>query len=409
MAALRSSPHSIIRHALVVSLGAAVAIGALAASATAQAPPPWKQGQPPEMATSPLAPVPQPPAPAAPDKIPVDKIKLPPGFRVELWASGMSNARAMTWGSKGTLFVSSRVVGNVYAVVDRGGKREVKTIAQKLDMPNGVAFRDGTLWIAAQNRILKLTGIEDKLDNPGEPEVVLDTLPKHGPHGWKYLAFGPDGKLYFNIGAPCNICVPPDTNANISRINPDGTGFEYVARGVRNSVGFDWHPVTKELYFTNHARDWLGEDVPNDTLHQVSSRNVPHFGYPFCHQGDILDPDFGRGRACSEFNNPLLKLGPHVAPNGIRFYTGAMFPPEYRNRAFIAQRGSWNRTQKSGYRVMTVTLAPGQPPKYELFAEGWVQGQQIWGRPNYIEWMPDGSMLLSDDYTGAIYRITYQR
>lgn len=393
----------------VVSLCAVLVLGALVASATAQAPPTWKQGQPPSMVTSPLAPVPQPPAPAAPDKIPVDKIKLPPGFKASLWASGMSNARAMTWGSKGTLFVSSRVVGNVYAVVERGGKREVKTVAKGLNMPNGVAFRDGTLYIAAQNRILKLEGIEDKLDNPGEPTVVLDTLPKHGPHGWKYLAFGPDGKLYFNIGAPCNICVPPDTNANISRINPDGTGFEYVARGVRNSVGFDWHPVTKELYFTNHGRDWLGEDVPNDTLHQVSSRNLPHFGYPFCHQGDILDPDFGRGRACSEFNNPLLKLGPHVAPNGIRFYTGAMFPPEYRNRAFIAQRGSWNRTQKNGYRVMTVTLAPGQPPKYELFAEGWVQGPQIWGRPNYIEWMPDGSMLLSDDYTGAIYRITYQR
>jgi glucose/arabinose dehydrogenase len=398
------------RTALVFVVALAVGIGLLIpAWAQQPAPPTWKQGQPSEMSSSTLSPVPQPPAPAPADKIPVGKIKVPPGFKVELWASGMSNARSMTLGSKGTLFVSSRVVGNVYAVVDRAGRREVKTIAKGLDMPNGVAFRDGTLYIAAQNRILKIEGIEDKLDRPGDPAVVLDTLPKHGPHGWKYLAFGPDGKLYFNIGAPCNICVPPDTNANISRINADGSGFEYVARGVRNSVGFDWHPVTKELYFTNHGRDWLGEDVPNDTLHHVSARNVPHFGYPFCHQGDILDPDFGRGRACSEFNNPLLKLGPHIAPNGVKFYTGDMFPAQYKNRMFIANRGSWNKTAKIGYSVTTVTLAMGRPPVAEVFAEGWLEGNQPWGRPAYVYEMPDGALLVSDDYAGAIFRISYSR
>jgi glucose/arabinose dehydrogenase len=386
--------------------------GAIDVAAQAPAPAPtWKQGQPETLKDSALAPVPQPPAPLAAEKIAVNKIKVPQGFKVELYASGMSNARAMARGSKGTLFVSSRVPGvdNVYAVVDKGGKREVKVIAKGLDMPNGVAFRDGALYVAAQNRILRYDGIEDKLDNPPAPVVVIDSLPKHGPHGWKYLAFGPDGKLYFNIGAPCNICLPPETNANISRINADGTGFEYVARGVRNSVGFDWHPVTKELYFTNHGRDWMGEDVPNDTLHQVSGRNVPHFGYPFCHQGDVLDPDFGKGRACSEFNNPLLKLGPHIAPIGTMFYTGSMFPAEYKNRLFIVQRGSWNRTEKLGYGITTVTLAMGQPPKQEGFASGWLENNQPWGRPAYLYQMPDGSLLVSDDFVGAIYRISYSR
>jgi glucose/arabinose dehydrogenase len=396
-----------------VFLGALVTLTFVAAGVTSlsaqQAPPPWKQGQPDSMKDSTLAPIFTPPAPMPAEKIPMGKIKVPPGFKVELWASGLHNARAMTLGSQGTLFVSSRLPGgSVYAVVDKAGKREVKVIAQKLDMPNGVAFRDGTLYVAAQNRIIKWEGIEAKLDNPGEPIVVIDTLPKHGTHGWKYLAFGPDGKLYFNIGAPCNICVPPDTNANISRINSDGTGFEYVAHGVRNSVGFDWHPVTKELYFTNHGRDWLGEDVPNDTLHQVGSRNVPNFGYPYCHQGDILDPDFGKGRACSEFNSPLLKLGPHIAPIGTMFYTGTMFPAQYKNRLFIVQRGSWNRTEKLGYGIVTVTLAMGQPPKMEGFASGWLENNQPWGRPAYLYQMPDGALLLSDDHVGAIYRISYK-
>jgi glucose/arabinose dehydrogenase len=373
-----------------------------------QAPPPWKQGQPPEMATSPLAPHAQPPTAKPAGEIPVDRVKLPAGFQASLWASGLPNARAMTWGDKGTLFVSSRVAGNVYAVVDKGGQREVKTIAKGLNLPNGVAFKNGTLYVAEVSRITKLEGIEDRLDSPPAAQVVIDTLPKDLPHGWKYLSFGPDGKLYFNIGAPCNICLPPETHAAIVRINPDGTGFEYVARGVRNSVGHDFHPVTRELYFTSHGRDWLGEDVPDDTLHHVVRPGV-HFGYPHCHQGDVLDPDFGVGRSCSEFASPLLKLGPHVAANGIHFYRGSMFPAEYKNRAFIAQRGSWNRTQKSGFRVMMVTLAAGRAPGYEVFAEGWLQGDQFWGRPVYVQEMRDGSLLISDDYAGAIYRVTYQR
>ena len=398
-----------MRRTTLASLLVFLAVGvALVALAGAQAPPTWKQGQPANLADSTLAPIPQPPAPKAPGEIPVDKIKLPPGFKATLWASGINNARVMTWGDKGTLFVSSRTAGNVYAIVDKGSSREVKTIAKGLNLPNGVAFRNGTLYVAEIHRITKMAGIEDKLDTPPAMEVVYETLPKDVPHGWKYLAFGPDGKLYFNIGAPCNICVPPDTHANIPRINPDGSGFEYYAHGVRNSVGFDWHPETKDLYFATHGRDWLGEDVPSDRFDHAPKKGM-HFGFPFCHQGDIPDPEFGKGRACGEFAAPLIKTGPHVAGNGVMFYTGSMFPAEYQNRVFLAQRGSWNRTQKLGFRVMMVTLRPNDVPKYEPFAEGWLQGQEIWGRPVYTSQMKDGSLLISDDYAGAIYRVSYQK
>ena len=400
----------IIPTLVVVAVALVLGFGPLVqAQQPAQAPPPWKQGQPSNMADSTLAPIAQPPAPTPPGEIPVDKIKVPAGFKVSLWAHSINNARMMTWGSKGTLFVSSRTAGNVYAVLDRGNTREVKVLAKGLNLPNGVAFRDGTLYIAEVSRITKMVGIEDKLDNPPAMEVVYDTLPKDLPHGWKYLAFGPDGKLYFNIGAPCNICMPPDTHANLSRVNADGTGFEYVAHGVRNSVGFDWHPVTKTLYFATHGRDWLGDDSPSDRFDMVSQKGQ-HFGFPFCHQGDILDPEFGKGKNCNDYVKPLLKTGLHVAGNGVMFYTGSMFPPEYHNRVFLAQRGSWNRTQKIGFRVMMVTLdAKGGVAKYEPFAEGWLQGDQIWGRPVYTQQMKDGSLLIADDYAGAIYRVAYQR
>jgi glucose/arabinose dehydrogenase len=398
--------HIVVLILTVLALGV-TALGLPLAQAQ-QPPPAWKQGQPADAASSPLSPHAQPPAPKAPGEIPVDKLKVPSGFKVSLWASGLPNARVMTWGDKGTLFVSSRVAGNVYAVLDKGGSREVKTIAKGLNLPNGIAFRNGTLYIAEIHRITKMDGIEDKLDAPPAMTPVYETLPKDAPHGWKYLAFGPDGKLYFNIGAPCNICIPPDTHANISRVNPDGTGFEYFALGVRNSVGFDWHPVTKELYFATHARDWLGEDMPSDRLDHAPKKGL-HFGFPYCHDGDVADPQFGKDRSCAEFPRPLVKTGPHVAGNGVQFYTGSMFPPEYQNRMFLAQRGSWNRTQKSGFKVMMVTLRPGDAPKYETFAEGWLDGDKFWGRPVYTQQMKDGSLLIADDYVGAIYRVTYQR
>jgi glucose/arabinose dehydrogenase len=391
MAQLVSKPR-ITRRVAASVIGTAFVLGLGAMSlllAQQPSPPPWTQGRPPEQASSPLAPHPQPPAPKSAKDIPIDKVKLPPGFRIEVWADMLPNARSMALGSKGTLFVGSRGAGNVYAVADKGGTREGKVIAKGLQQPNGMAFRDGTLYVAEISRITKYEGIEERLDNPPEPQVVYDVLPRDLPHGWKFLIFGPDGKLYFNIGAPCNICVPPDTHAVIARVNVDGRGFEYIARGVRNSVGADFH-------------------VPHDTLHHAPRPGF-HFGFPYCHQGDVLDPEFGRDRSCSEFAPPLLKLGPHVAAVGMRFYTGAMFPPEYQNRIIVALRGSWNRTQKSGFGLMQVDLRPGRPPKYEVFAEGWLQGDEFWGRPAYVHVMPDGALLVSDDYNGAIYRISYQR
>ncbi|HEY2993226.1 MAG TPA: PQQ-dependent sugar dehydrogenase [Methylomirabilota bacterium] len=400
----------IIVAVVAVALLAALTPWLIPAQAQQPAPPPtWKQGQPSNLADSTLAPIPQPPAPMKANDIPVDKLKAPPGFKVELWAAELANARAMTWGDKGTLFVSSRVAGNVYAVVDKGGTRETKVIAKGLNLPNGVAFKDGTLYIAEISRISKMEGIEDKLDSPPQMVTVYDTLPKDVPHGWKYLAFGPDGKLYFNIGAPCNICMPPDTHANISRVNADGTGFEYFVHGVRNSVGFDWHPVSKELYFSTHGRDWLGDNSPSDKLDWAPKKGM-HFGYPFCHGGDTLDPELGKGKSCKDYVAPILKTGPHVAGNGVMFYTGSMFPPEYKNRILLAQRGSWNRGEKVGYRVMMVTLSGnGKVAKYEPFVQGWLQGQEIWGRPVYTTHMKDGSVLISDDYVGAIYRVSYSK
>lgn len=384
----------------------AAAVVAWSAPALAQ-PPAWKQGQPPELSNSPLAPIPLAPTPTAAAQIPVSRVKLPPGFTISVWADGLHNARQMAWGSKGTLFVGSRVAGTVYAVVDRGGRRQVKVVAKGLQQPNGVAFRDGALYVATIPRLIRFDNIEASLDNPPAPKTVYE-FPSDAHHNWRFLIFGPDGRLYFNMGAPCNICMPPETHANISSINPDGTGFQYYARGVRNSVGADFHPITRELYFTNHGRDWAGDDIPNDTLHHAPRPGL-HFGYPYCHQGDIVDPDFGGSRSCSEFAPPLLKLGPHVAPVGIRFYSGNMFPPQYRHLAFIALKGSWNRTEKSGYKVMTVDIRPGAPPRYEVFADGCSEGSAVLCRPTYIEWMPDGSMLLSDDFHGAIYRIAYQQ
>jgi glucose/arabinose dehydrogenase len=403
--------HRFVRYGTALAIGVVLALSPspiIAQQQAQEAPPPWTQGRPPELATSPLRPHPQPPVAKPAKDIPIDKIKLPPGFHISVWAEGMPNARSIAVGEKGTVFVGTRLVGNVYAVVDKGDRREVKVIAKELHRPNGVVFKDGALYVAELSRILRFDKIEDRLDDPPSPVVVFDQLPKDEPHGWKFLALGPDGKLYFNIGAPCNICEPPPTHANISRINPDGSGYEIYAYGVRNSVGMDWHPVTKELYFTEHGRDWMGDDVPSDELNHAP-RGGLHFGYPYCHQGDILDPEFGRGRSCADYTPPLVKLGPHVAAVGMRFYTGDMFPAEYKNRIIIAQRGSWNRTQKSGFRLMQVTLVPEQPPKYEAFAEGWLQGEEFWGRPVDVQVMRDGSLLVSDDYNGALYRIAYQR
>ena len=383
-------------------------------AAPASPPPPWQQGRSPDQQDSPLHPF----APILTGKpatqLPLDRLKVPPGFKVEVYADGVPEARSLALGDKGTVFVSNRLLTDVYAIVDNGGKREVKKILKGLKSPNGIAFHKGTLYVAERHRITRYDGIEERLDNPPEPKVVIDNLdPTQQPgHFWKFLAFGPDGKLYFNIGAPGNIVMPNYEQASISRVDPESGVMETYVRGVRNSVGFDWHPKTKELWFANHGRDWISDDMPNDTLHRVAHKGM-NFGYPFCHQGDFLDPDYGKGRSCKEFDPPVAKLGAHIAPLGMRFYTGKMFPSEYRNNIFIAMHGSWDRSVKQGYNVMRIALDAKGNAKLEPFLEGFLTDPKadppMWGRPVDVLVMPDGALLVSDDYNGIVYRISYKQ
>ncbi|HEY3073531.1 MAG TPA: PQQ-dependent sugar dehydrogenase [Burkholderiales bacterium] len=399
---------------------AVLAAAVLAAFSAAQAqdkpaaapPPSWQQGKP-SASESTLHPFAIEMTGKASKDLPINKLKVPGGFKVEVWAEGMPGARSMALGDKGTVFVGTRQLKEVYAVVDRGGKREAKVLLKDLDSPNGVVFSKGTLFIAERHRITRYDGIEGKLDNPPQAKVVVDGLDpdKQPGHFWKFLAMGPDGKLYYNVGAPGNIVMPGYFQATISRVDPRTGVIETVASGVRNSVGFDFHPKTKELWFTNHARDWLSDDLPNDTLHRVSRKGM-HFGYPFCHQGDTPDPEFGKHRSCKEFDPPALKLGAHMAPIGMRFYSGKMFPAEYQNNIFIAMRGSWNRTIKQGYNVTRVIVDEnGKATKMVPFLTGFLVNEKsdppMWGRPNDVMVMRDGSMLVSDDQNGIIYRVSY--
>jgi glucose/arabinose dehydrogenase len=341
----------------------------------------------------------------------LELISLPPGFEISIFAENVPGARSLEWTPNNTLFVGTRQAGLVYAMRDDnfdGTADGVVTIASGLYQPNGVAFLDGSLYVAEITRILRYDNIEQNLNNPPRPVVVLDGLPD-AHHGWKFLRFGPDGMLYSQIGAPCNICNESDPRyATIFRFNPDGSGFEIYASGVRNTVGFDWHPETGALWFTDNGRDEMGDDVPSDELNTASEQGL-HFGFPFCHQGDLPDPAFGGLRSCTEFTPPALKLGPHVAALGMRFYTGEQFPEDYLNQILIAEHGSWNRSVPIGYRVTLVRMSEdGKTPlSYEVFAEGWLQNGAAWGRPVDIEQLPDGSILVSDDYAGAIYRIQY--
>jgi glucose/arabinose dehydrogenase len=406
----------------LVVLAAMVAAGSALAQAQAPAqapgqpaaaptpPPSWQQGRSP-VATdgmTKLAPVAGPPVAAALEKLPVDKLKVPAGFKVEVYANGLANARSLARGTDGTIFVGSRLVGRVYAITEKDGKRTVKTIAEKLHRPNGVAFKDGALFVAELSRVLRYDDIEKKLDNPPEPKVIYEDLPKDEPHGWKFIGIGPDNKLYVPIGAPCNICEPPATHAQIRRINLDGSGAEVVARGVRNTVGFDWQPGTGNLWFTDNGRDWLSESVPNDELNRVTKPGQESFGFPYCHQGDLLDIEHGWGKSCAEFTPPAAKMGPHSAALGMRFYTGAMFPAQYKNAIFVARHGSWNKTARVGGDIQVVTLnADGSVAKTEDFLTGFLQDNVYVGRPVDLLVMPDGALLVSDDYNGAVYRISY--
>ena len=344
------------------------------------------------------------------ERLPLETVKLPPGFAISIYANNVPNARSMTLSPNGTLFVGTRTAGTVYAVLDRdrdGTADEVIVIAKGLNMPNGVAFRDGALYVAEVSRILRYDRIEASLYNPPAPVVVNRGFPTDRHHGWKFIRFGPDGKLYVPVGAPCNVCNPTDERyAAIWRMEPDGTGLERFARGVRYTVGFDWHPTTEKLWFTDNGRDWMGDDQPPDELNRAPRPGL-HFGFPYCHGTNVPDPLYGAKRRCEEFTPPAVELGPHVASLGMRFYTGAMFPKSYRGQIFIAEHGSWNRSTPIGYRITLVRLRGNRAVSYDVFADGWLRGGRAWGRPVDVLVMPDGALLVSDDHAGAIYRISY--
>jgi glucose/arabinose dehydrogenase len=340
----------------------------------------------------------------------LDRIVLPKGFSIAVYAD-VEQARALTLGSKGTVFVGSLQRGTVTALVDsdRDGRAdESHLVADDLNTAAGVAFRDGDLYVAEISRVLRLDAIEDRLRDPPEPVVVNASFPTEKAHGWKFIAFGPDGKLYVPVGAPCNVCEKTDPRfASIMRMDRDGRNLEIFAHGVRNTVGFSWHPQTGELWFTDNGRDWLGDDLPPDELNRAPRAGM-HFGFPYVHGGDLLDPEFGKRRKPEDFTPPVQKLGPHVAALGMRFYTGSMFPAEYRNAVFIAEHGSWNRSKPIGYRVSVVKLQGNDSASYEPFASGWLRGGDVSGRPADVLVMPDGSLLVSDDMAGRVYRISYK-
>src|SRR5882757_3321733 len=387
----------------------AAAAPAPAAPAAAAPLPPGSPliGRPDSEAAAKLAPVAPPPIAAAADKLPVAKLKVPPGFNIEVYAAGMANARSLAEGDKGTVFVGSRLVGNVYAIANKDGKRSVKTLQSGLYRPNGIAFKNGTLYIAELSKVSKIDKVEDNLDSPPKPTMIYDNLPKDEAHGWKFIAIGPDNKLYVPVGQPGNNVLHSDAHGQIRRMNLDGSGAEVIARGVRNTVGFDWNPETKQLYFTDNGRDWLSESMPEDELNRVSKVGE-HFGEPYCHQGNLLDTDFGWGKSCSDYTAPVGLLGPHSASLGMRFYTGSMFPKAYKNTIFIARRGSWNRSQKVGGDVVVVKLnKDGTMKSMEPFITGFLEDNKYIGRPVDVMQMKDGSLLVSDDWNGAVYRVTY--
>jgi glucose/arabinose dehydrogenase len=399
--------------ALVAGLCLVASAGAQT-TAPAAAPPSWQQGRSADQSSSTLHPIAPILTGRPSSELPLDRLKVPACFKVGVYAGGIPEAGSLALGDKGTVFVINRNLKDVYAIVEQDGKRTVTKVLKGLNSPNGVAFHNGTLYVAERHRITAYDGIEDRLANAPEPKVVIDNLdPSQQPgHFWKFLALGPDGKLYFNVGAPGNIVMPNYTQATINRVDPKTGVTEVYASGVRMSVGFDWHPTTKDLWFTNNARDWVSDDLPHDTLHRAPRKGM-NFGYPFCHQGDLPDPEFGKARACSEFDAPAARLGAHVAPLGMRFYTGAMFPAEYRNNMFIAMHGSWDRTTKQGYSVIRATVDAGGRVELKPFLEGFLTDPKadppMWGRPVDVLVMRDGALLVSDDYNGIVYRVSYAK
>ena len=381
-------------------------------AATAAPPPIWQQGRTPDQGTSKLAPHAGRMTATPVSEIPLSNFKLPLGFKAEVWATGMPGVRSMARGESGKIYIGTRGIGRVYEVTDTGAQRTSRVVVDKLVQPAGVAIKDGALYVIAIDKALRYEGIEK---NPTVTPVDMTAafaLPKEQHHNWKYIAFGPDNKLYVPFGAPCNICETPSGEyAQIRRYNADGSGMEVIARGVRNTQGFAWHPTTKEMWFTDHGRDWMGDNEPEDELNRMSKTGA-NYGFPYCHANGIPDKDIKKANPCDGVTMPVTTMGPHTAVMGVHFYTGTMFPAEYRNVMFVARKGSWNRTQKSGYDVVTVrTDAEGKNAKVEPFMTGFLDASNdaFSGRPTYMLQLPDGSLLVSDEQLGAIYRITYAR
>ena len=399
--------------ALAAALTAAFGITHAQAPAPAPAspapPPAWKQGMPESMSKSTLAPHAGKNTETPASEIPVDKLKAPAGFKVELWASGMPGVRMMARGDDGKIYAGTRTIGRVYEITDNGGQRTSRIVADKLTQPNGIAFKDGALYVMAIDKVLRYDGIEKNPSVQPQDLTAKFNLPPKQHHNWKFLRFGPDGKLYVPFGAPCNICEPEPEYAQIRRYNPDGSGMEVVARGVRNSVGFDFHPKTKELWFTDNGRDWMGPEGPQDELNRVSKAGL-NFGFPYCHANGIPDRDIKKDKPCDGVTKPVLLMGPHTASLGMRFYTGDMFPASYKDSIFVARRGSWNREKLTGFDVVQVTAGPdGKNARITPFLTGFMDAKtnKFWGRPVDVMQMPDGALLVSDEQVGAIYRVSY--
>jgi len=395
-----------------VAILALVSFGTAFAQSKPPAPPPiWKQGIPASMADSKLAPLAGRMTETPRSEIPISKLNLPEGFTVEIWAHGLPGGRAMALGDNGKIYVGTRAIGRVYEVTDNGDRRSVRVVVDKLTQPAGVAFANGSLYVMAIDKALRFDGIEG---NPNVAPVDMTAkfnLPPLQHHNWKYIRFGPDKKLYVPFGAPCNICEPTAEYAQIRRYNPDGSGMEVIARGVRNTQGFDWNPKTGELWFTDHGRDWMGDAGPQDELNRISKTGL-NFGYPYCHAQGVPDADFKKADPCKGVTLPVTLMGPHAAAMGVLFYTGKMFPAEYRDTMFIARKGSWNRTTKFGFDVINVRATPdGKSVKVTPFMTGFMnpKDQSFWGRPAYLLQMPDGAVLVSDEQLGAIYRVSYAR
>lgn len=340
------------------------------------------------------------------------QLHAPAGFSISIFADDLPNARSLALGDNGLVFVGTGTEGSVYAVQDSnndGVADQRYRLANDLNMPNGVAYKNGSLYVAEINRIIRFDRIAQQLDNPPKPVVIYDQFPTEQHHGWKYLRFGPDNKLYTSVGAPCNICEPErPIFGSLVRLNDDGSGLEILANGIRSSVGFDWQPKTGALFFTENGRDYLGDDLPPDELNRWTTKGE-HFGFPYCHGGDLADPEFSIHKKCREFSAPAWKFKAHIAPLGMRFYRGSAYPVEFNNQLFVAEHGSWNRSEPQGYRVALIKFKDDKPVSEQVFIDGWLsKNGEVLGRPVDILEMPDGSLLISDDMLGVIYKVDYK-